>query len=95
MWRRELFENVKWNSGQSNQEWRGDAVSGGHVGSKTKLLRADKWFVNISVRILAKLPSAGPCIIGIFQGRCDRLETRAAVGAHRNRIALVRRVRDD
>jgi hypothetical protein len=54
MWRRELFENVKWNSGQSNQEWRSDAVSGGHVRSKTKLLRADKWFVNMSVRILAK-----------------------------------------
>jgi hypothetical protein len=77
MWRREFFENVKWNSGQSNQEWRGDAVSGGHIRSKTKLLRADKWFVIISVRILANLPSAGACVIGIFLGRCPRLEVAA------------------
>ncbi len=77
MWHREFFENVKWNSGQSNQEWRSDAVSGGHIRSKTKLLRADKWFVIISVRILANLPSAGACVIGIFLGRCPRLEMAA------------------
>src|SRR5215831_14749443 len=58
MWRRELFKNLKWNSGQSDQEWRRDAVSRGHVRSKTKLLRPDKWFVVISIRIFANLPSA-------------------------------------
>jgi len=50
MWCRELFENVKWNSGQSNQEWRSDAVSRGHVRSKTKVRRADKWFVGLPER---------------------------------------------
>ena len=68
MWRREFFENVKWNSGQSDQEWRSDVVSRGHLRSKTKLLRADKWFVIISVRILANLPRAGACVIEIFPG---------------------------
>jgi hypothetical protein len=77
MWRREFFENVKWNSGQSDQEWRSDVVSRGHLRSKTKLLRADKWFVIISVRILANLPRAGACVIGIFLGRCPRLEVAA------------------
>jgi hypothetical protein len=56
---------------------RGDAVSGGHIRSKTKLLRADKWFVIISVRILANLPRAGACVIGIFLGRCPRREVAA------------------
>jgi hypothetical protein len=77
MWHREFFENVKWNSGQSNQEWRGDAVSGGHIRSKTKLLRADKWFVIISVRILANLPSADARGVGIFPGGRPRLEVAA------------------
>jgi len=74
MWRCEFVENIKWNSRQSNQEWRSDAVSGGHVRSKTKLPQADKWFVVVSVRILANLPSAGLSDIGILLGCCPKLK---------------------
>jgi len=76
MWRCEFVENIKWNPRQSNQEWRSDAVSGGHVRSKTKLPRADKWFVVMSVRILANLPSADVSVIGIFLGWFPKLESR-------------------
>jgi hypothetical protein len=58
MWRREFFENIKWNPGQPNQKWRSNAVSAGHVRSKTELLQADKWFVFTTIRILADLRSA-------------------------------------
>jgi hypothetical protein len=58
MWRREFFENIKWNPGQPNQKWRSNTVSAGHVRSKTELLQADKWFVFISIRLRANLRSA-------------------------------------